>query len=42
MSKAELKTVKLETPIKRGETEITVVKLRKPKAGELRGLSLSD
>lgn len=42
MSKAELKIVKLETPIKRGETEITEVKLRQPKAGELRGLSLSD
>lgn len=42
MSKPEFKTVKLETPIKRGETTIEQVQLRKPKAGELRGLALSD
>ncbi|KZN44002.1 phage tail assembly protein [Pseudoalteromonas luteoviolacea] len=42
MSKPEFKTVKLETPITRGETIIEEVQLRKPKAGELRGLSLAD
>ena len=42
MSKAELKTVKLETAITRGDSTINEIKLRKPKAGELRGLSLSD
>lgn len=30
----------LDTPIKRGKTEITELQLRKPKAGELRGLSI--
>ena len=34
-------TVPLDTPIKRGETEITSLQLRKPGSGELRGLSLS-
>ena len=33
--------IPLETPIKRGETEITELQLRKPASGELRGLSLS-
>ena len=42
MSKPEFKTVKLETPIKRGDTKIEEIKLRKPKTGELRGLALSD
>ncbi|EGF93098.1 phage tail protein E family protein [Asticcacaulis biprosthecium C19] len=32
--------VTLSTPIKRGDTSITELMLRKPKAGELRGLSL--
>ena len=35
-----MKTVPLENPIKRGETSILEVTLRKPKAGELRGLTL--
>lgn len=35
-------TVTLDEPIKRGDTTITEVKLRKPKAGELRGVSLVD
>ena len=35
-------TVPLEEPIVRGETSIEKVTLRKPGAGELRGLSLSD
>lgn len=35
-------TVELDTPIKRGETEISEVTLRKPSAGELRGVNLAD
>lgn len=35
-------TVKLDTPIQRGETTITEVTLRKPRAGELRGVKLSE
>jgi hypothetical protein len=34
------KTIPLETPIKRGETTIEKVELRKPSSGELRGTSL--
>lgn len=34
------KTVKLDTPIKRGKTEITEVLLRKPQSGALRGTRL--
>lgn len=39
-----MKKVKLDTPIKRGEDgqEISEVELRKPNAGELRGLSMAD
>jgi hypothetical protein len=35
-------TVSLDEPIKRGETTITEVVLRKPASGELRGLTLVD
>jgi len=35
-------TIVLKEPIKRGEKEITEVMLREPKAGELRGVNLSD
>lgn len=35
-------TVTLDTPIIRGETEIRIITLRRPKAGELRGLTISD
>lgn len=35
-------TIKLTQPIQRGETTITTVTLRKPKGGELRGLSLQS
>ena len=35
-------TITLVEPIIRGETKIETLILRKPKAGELRGLSLSD
>lgn len=34
--------IDLDTPIKRGETEIAKVTLRKPAAGELRGANLAD
>lgn len=36
------KTVTLDQIITRGKETITAVTLRKPKAGELRGLALSD
>lgn len=36
------KTITLDTPIQRGDTLIESVTLRKPKAGELRGLNLTD
>lgn len=36
------KKITLDTPIKRGSDTITEVALRKPLAGELRGLSLTD
>lgn len=35
-------TVALETPIERGEQKIETLQLRKPGAGELRGLSLTQ
>lgn len=35
-----METITLETPIQRGETKITEIKLRKPAAGELRGISM--
>ena len=41
MTEPVIKTVTLETPIKRGDKEITEIQVRKPKAGELRGVSLS-
>ncbi|MFK0032982.1 phage tail assembly protein [Pseudomonas monteilii] len=34
--------VELDTPIKRGDTEIALVTLRKPTSGELRGLHLAE
>lgn len=36
------KPVTLDSPIVRGEQVIEVVELRKPSAGELRGISLSE
>lgn len=36
------KTITLDTPIKRGETSITSVEVRKPVSGELRGCNLTD
>lgn len=35
-------TVPLDTPIQRGEQTITEILVRKPMAGELRGVSLQD
>ncbi|MEB0012580.1 phage tail assembly protein [Glaciimonas sp. Gout2] len=35
-------TVILDEPLQRGDTVITAIQLRKPKAGELRGVSLVD
>lgn len=35
-------TIELDTPLKRGETEIAELTLRKPSAGELRGVSLAE
>ena len=35
-------TITLETPLKRGDQTITAVNLRKPAAGELRGVALAD
>jgi hypothetical protein len=34
--------VTLDTPIKRGDAEITAITLRKPNAGTLRGTTLQD
>lgn len=38
----EFRTVSLDAPIHRGEITIDSVQLRKPRSGELRGLSLVD
>ena len=35
-------TVTLETPLKRGDQVISAVSVRKPAAGELRGVALAD
>jgi hypothetical protein len=40
MKKAPEITIELETPIIRGQTKITSITLRKPQAGELRGVNL--
>ncbi|MCW2391950.1 phage tail assembly protein [Sphingobium sp. B11D3A] len=36
------RTVSLDSPVQRGEQSIESIQLRKPKSGELRGLSLVD
>ncbi|MFE8048649.1 MULTISPECIES: phage tail assembly protein [Brenneria] len=41
MNEQNTNTVKLETPIKRGDTQIDVLTLIKPNAGTLRGVSLA-
>lgn len=38
----DLVTVDLDTPIVRGETSYRTVQLRKPRAGELRGVKVSE
>lgn len=38
----ERQTVSLQTPIVRGNSSIEEIQVRTPKAGELRGLSLSE
>lgn len=40
MEQNKPESITLETPIKRGETEITSITLRKPNSGGLRGASL--
>ncbi|MFZ6772298.1 phage tail assembly protein [Undibacterium sp. SXout7W] len=37
-----VKTIILDEPIRRGDKEITSITLRKPKSGELRGVSLVE
>lgn len=38
----EIRTVTLDAPIQRGEQIIDTLQIRKPRSGELRGLSLVD
>lgn len=38
----QLKSIPLDTPIVRGDTTIDTLRIRKPKSGELRSLSLVD
>jgi hypothetical protein len=38
----QIETITLDAPIRRGELEIATVQLRKPKAGEMRGLQLQS
>lgn len=38
----QMKKITLTTPIKRGESTITEITLRKPKTGELRSLKVED
>ena len=42
MNHAATETITLDTPIVRGDQAIAEVTLRKPTAGELRGVSLTD
>ncbi|ODS22895.1 hypothetical protein AB835_11630 [Candidatus Endobugula sertula] len=42
MSATKQKTLTLSSPIKRGDENITSITLRKPDAGSLRGVALSD
>lgn len=37
---SDTQKIQLETPIKRGESEIAAIEIRKPMAGSLRGVSL--
>jgi hypothetical protein len=38
----EFRTVTLDTPIVRGDQTIDTIKLRKPRTGELRGITMVD
>lgn len=42
LSNPNLKTIQLDDPIKRGNTVLESIDIRKPNAGELRGVSLMD
>ncbi len=42
MTEPVFKTIILDTPITRGDKTITEIQIRKPKAGELRGVSISS
>lgn len=42
LPKAITETVELDTPLTRGSQSVTELTLRKPTAGELRGLALTD
>jgi hypothetical protein len=42
MTQPTTETITLDTPIQRGDQTIIEVGLRKPSAGELRGVSLTD
>lgn len=42
LAAAAMATITLSEPIVRGETSITEIAIRKPKSGELRGLSIQD
>ncbi len=42
MTEQAFKTIKLDTPLTRGDKEITEIQVRKPKAGELRGVSIAS
>ena len=41
-AKNRFETITLSEPIRRGETAIGAINIRKPKSGELRGLTLQD
>lgn len=42
MTEPVFKTITLDTPITRGDKTITEIQIRKPKAGELRGVSITS
>ena len=42
MTEPVFKTVTLDTPLNRGDIEVTEIQIRKPKAGELRGVSITS
>lgn len=42
VTQAIAEPITLDTPLTRGDTKITELRLRKPTSGELRGVSLAD